>query len=155
MKSALKCLQSQMPCTIESTVVVRAQSCCDKGLIQYWATCDKCHIEHACLHPQGGRQGDKRRYVILMGSRLQRRLQRFQRLKVKDAAFLCQHTIGHSRAGSGSIGGCWKRSQPQAIMVNKSWELATETTHWRVPFFSTAVSLSANTAALDMDWDKV
>ncbi len=58
--------------------------------------------------------------------------------------------MGHSGAGSGCIGCCWKPSQPWAIMVNKlSWGLATETTHWWAPFFSTAGPLSVNTAALE------
>lgn len=58
--------------------------------------------------------------------------------------------MGHSGAGSGCIGCCWKPSQPRAIMVNKlSWGLATETTHWRAAFFSTAGLLSGKPAALE------
>lgn len=58
--------------------------------------------------------------------------------------------MGHSGAGSGCIG-CWKPSQPRAIMVNKlSWGLATETTHWRAPFFSSACPLSTEHCSLGL-----
>lgn len=100
----------------------------------------KYHTEYVPIHKKWERR-DRRWCVILMRSWLCWRFQRFQRWKVKDAAFLCQHTMGHGETGSGCIGCCCKPSQPQATMVNKQpWGLTTDHTlegsillhHWSI-----------------------